>query len=363
MAARISIDDFLKVLNKFRIKGTLIDYKDVKMGHINSTFHLYVKHESGEVKSYIVQRINTYVFKNPYSVMKNIDLVTTFIRNKNKNGTLHFHHIEDGSNYFLDGDNFWRLYTYKVGVVVDNDVNENIMEKCGKAFGEFQRQLGDFDASKLEETIPNFHNTINYCDVMEQAIKQDTYKRVEEVQKEIEYIRSVEPITLKITELAQKGCFPLRTTHNDTKTNNVLLNKMTLEPVTVLDLDTVMLGLMMHDFGDSIRYGANTAKEDETDLSKVKLSMPYFEAYTKGFMSQVKNIATKEEIEYMALGALSMTFECGVRFLTDYINGDKYFRISYSKHNLDRARCQLKLLEDMIAHLDEMNAIVKKYAA
>jgi len=355
------IKQFKNILQVFRIPGEYAGYEEIKMGHINATYHVMTALKDGTKKNYIVQKINTYVFKNPFCVMNNIDQVTTHLRKKNPDITLHFHHTEDGKNYYEDGDAFWRLYTYKFGNVVDPITNKDQMEDCGRAFGKFQKELSDFDPSHLGVVIPDFHNTKKYLEKLEDAKEVNFENRIKEVEDELKFINDVTPYTLKIANLKEKDGFPLRVTHNDTKTNNVLFQTEG-KPAVVIDLDTVMLGVIMDDFGDSIRYGANKAKEDEADLSKVGINMEYYEAYVKGFVGEVKDVLTPNEIECLAYGALTMTYEVGVRFITDYLNGDKYFRVAYPTHNLVRGKCQLALVKDMIAHIDEMVAIVKKYA-
>ena len=350
------------ILAVFKIHEHIIGYEEVQMGHINTTYRVYVKLDNGELKSYIVQKLNTFVFNNPKAVMKNIDLVTSYIRQISPKQALHFHHTPDGKNYYVEENNFWRLYTYKEGNAIEGNINEEVMYQCGKAFGQFQKQLDGFDASKLTEIIPDFHNTTKRYQHLLETIAYDPLDRVENCKEEIKFVIETKEIVLELDALRAIGEIPLRTTHNDTKTNNVLLDATTNEPLTVIDLDTVMPGLIMHDFGDAIRYGANTAVEDEKDLSKVSLSLPIYEAFTKGFMEQVKDILTPKEVDCMALGAATITFELAVRFLDDYLAGDKYFKISYPEHNLVRAKCQFALLKDMLKHLDEMKEIVYKYA-
>lgn len=361
MDDELLIERLKHILKTFKIEYEVIGFNEVKMGHINSTYKVFAKTNQNEYKQYIVQRLNTYVFKNPKAVMRNIDLITTHIRNINTAKALHFHHTIDGKNYFIEGNNFWRLYTYMDGIAIDSNINEEIMFQCGRAFGQFQNQLHDFDATKLEEIIPDFHNTTKRYQAMLESVATDPLDRVEKCKEEIKYIVESKDLALKLDSLKALGELPIRPTHNDTKTNNVLLDTKTHEPLIVIDLDTVMPGLIMHDFGDAIRYGANTAAEDEKDLTKVKLSLPFYEAFTKGFISEVGSSLSKTEIDNMALGAIAMTFELSTRFLKDYIDGDKYFKISYPEHNLIRAKCQLTLLKDMISHYQEMKDIVNKY--
>ena len=256
----------------------------------------------------------------------------------------------------MDNKDCWRLYTYREGDPCDKFIDPKLMKSCGKAFGEFQNLLSDLDVSSLKETIPDFHNTKKRYTHFLNTVEQDKYNRVKECIDEIEAYKLYSAVALEISSHQDK--FPLRVTHNDTKTNNVLINRKTYEPIVVLDLDTVMPGFIMHDFGDSIRYGANKAEEDEKDLSKVSLSIPLYKAFTEGFIGQIGDKLTKEEVQYMALGAIAMTFECGIRFLDDYLDNDQYFKIEYPEHNLVRAKCQLALVKDMLSKLDQMNNIV-----
>ncbi len=346
-----------RVLETFKIHDPIINIIEMKMGHINNTYKVCVlDHVSNREKYYVVQKININVFKDPILIMSNIDLVCEHIRKNNPKEALHFHHTYNGDNYFINQDAFWRLYTFFEGVAVDGQITTAIMKNVGRAFGIFQERLGDIDATKLYETIPYFHDTERRYKHFIFTTKKDPLKRVNEVQKDIEKLEALKEYGLLISE--HKNELPLRVTHNDTKTNNALLKDGSFEPLCIIDLDTVMPGLLAHDFGDAIRYGANEASEDETDLSKVKLSLPLYKAFAEGFLGELKGILTPKEVEYMAYGALAMTFECGMRFLDDYIDGDQYFKINYPKHNLDRARCQFALLEDMVKHLPEMKQII-----
>lgn len=357
MAVLESAKELQKVLEQFKIDNDISKITEMKSGHINTTYLVDTVDSEGNIKSFVVQKVNTYVFKDPVAVMENIDKVTGFIRNNNPHGSLHYHHTVDGKNYIMNNDCFWRLYTYREGSAF-NECSTDVLEAVGKAFGEFQLMLQDFDSSTLVETIPEFHNTRKRYNHLLDTVKKDPKGRVKKVSKELELVEELKDVSLKVCDLASEGKFPIRTTHNDTKVNNALLEKDTLKPLLVIDLDTVMPGLIVHDFGDAIRFGANKAEEDEKDLSKVKLSLPKFYAFARGFIGQTKGILTKVEVENMALGAIAMTFECGIRFLDDYLDGDNYFKIDYTSHNLDRARCQLALAKDMIDNLEEMNKII-----
>ncbi len=321
-------------------------------GHINDTF-LTVS-ETG--KRYIFQRINQVVFPHPDRVMENILAVTKHIRAKvTANGgdaercTLAVVPTDDGAAYYRDTiGSWWRMCEFTERTVSKDRV-ECIKEfaDCAEAFGRFQGDLSDFDASVLHEAIVNFHNTpVRYENLM-RAIEKDPLGRVSEVQAEIDFVKARAEFVKTLEKAHAAGELPLRVTHNDTKLNNILFDEQTAEPVCVIDLDTVMPGYSVNDFGDSIRFGANTAAEDETDLSKVSLDLELYHAYAKGFLKGCNGKLTPKEVELLPIGARMMTLECGMRFLTDYIEGDTYFRIARPSHNLDRCRCQFALVADM----------------
>ena len=324
----------------------------------------------GALKDYIVQRVNTYVFQNPVDVMENISSVTEFIRAKikqkcgtAKRNVLHYSTTAEGEYFTLMEDgSFWRCCRYiDDSVCFEASDNLQVIEESGKAFGEFQLYLADYPVQKLHIVIPHFHNTISRYDAFREAIEKDAEGRVKDVRDVIDGYLEIEEMATKCYRLQRAGVLPLRVTHNDTKTSNILFDAKTLQHLSVIDLDTVMPGLVAFDFGDAIRVAASTSKEDERDLDKVALDKEKYEAFTRGFVSMVKDSLTQDEKNSLALGAIAMTAECGVRFLTDYLNGDKYFRIHYPDQNLVRAKCHLVLTKDMIANLDEMQAIVNKY--
>lgn len=347
---------------RFRLSGSLYSTAVLTEGNVNRTYKLNYRLPDGKVKGYIAQRINPYVFHHPAEIMRNIDLVTTHIRNKTKEGkvSLHFHHTEDGKNYFVDEEDgaFWRLYTYIPALSFSKCATNEILRNAGEAFGEFQMQLSDFDATLLFETIPNFHNTKLRLETFFRHVEEDPLGRAKEIGAEIEYLRSVRSLASRLSDMLEAGELPLRVTHNDTKINNVLFDSATGKPLVVIDLDTVMPGLAMHDFGDAVRFGASTAAEDEADLSLVSLDLDKFRAFADGFIGQTRSALTKIEIDTMALGAFTITVELASRFLDDYLLGDKYFKVNYEGHNLVRARCQLHLAEDMLRKYDSMCAII-----
>lgn len=357
------------VCEKFCIAGEYKCYETVTSGHINTTYRVYFLRD-GEIKDYILQRVNTYVFRNPIDVIENISSVTEFIRDKikqkqatAKRNVLHYSQTLDGKYYtYMDDGSFWRCCRF-----IDNSVSFEhtddlgVVECSGKAFGEFQQYLEDYPVEKLNIVIPHFHNTVMRYENFRKSFAEDIVKRAKGVQDLAEAYADLEEIATRLYRMQKQGILPLRVTHNDTKTSNILFDADTLENLSVIDLDTVMPGLFAFDFGDAIRVAASTAAEDEKDLSKVALSMEKYEAFTRGFVRQVKNSLTQAEKETLALGAIAMTVECGIRFLTDYLDGDVYFKIHYIGQNLVRAKCQLALAQDMIKHLDEMQAIVDKY--
>lgn len=331
-------------------------------GHINDTYCVSVCAQ-GQARRFILQRVNRYVFVRPIEVIENIERVTAFLRERireeggdARRGTLELIEGRDGRHFVLDesGD-LWRMYWFIEGTVsVDLPDSPELMRLSGEAFGRFQRQLGQFPADSLHETIRDFHNTpMRYAQLME-AARRNAAGRLGEVQAELAFIAERERDTRALTEALAAGEIPLRVTHNDTKLNNVLLDAETGKGVCVIDLDTVMPGLAAYDFGDCIRSGANTAAEDERDLSKVELSLPMVSAFAKGFLQEAGNTLTRREIELLPMGAKLMTLECGMRFLSDYLDGDRYFKVHREGQNLDRARTQLALVAQMEAQWEQM---------
>ena len=354
-----------QVCRSFRIEGEFICAKLITSGHINTTFRVDFKNGDNE-KSYLLQRVNTYVFIDPLKIMNNINLITTHIRNKSTHSdktSLHFHHCANGDNFYFDDDGeFWRLTNYIDSLSFDLCDDPDILRGAGRAFGEFQTALEDFDAGSLYETIPNFHNTPKRLEKLYADIDADVCGRVKEVTDEIEFTKKYSELACRLMKLKNEGVLPLRVTHNDTKSNNVLFDRESKHPLTVIDLDTVMPGLVAFDFGDAIRSAGNSAEEDEADLSKVHLDLDKFRAFTEGFVQATSGHLTQAELDSLALGAFTLTFEQAVRFLDDYLTGDKYFRTAYEGHNLVRARCQYKLAKDMLYQMDAMEQIVIEVA-
>lgn len=356
-----TLETLKEVGERFRLPGKLASVEQLTNGNINSTYK--VTYRDGEaLKNYIFQKINTLVFKNPKEVMGNIDLVTTHIRTRFPNEvTLHFHHTEEGLNYLTVGDNgFYRVMGFVDAKTFNATDSLKIVNSTGKGFGRFQMQLADLPGEKLFETIPDFHHTAKRMEALWEAVAKDTAGKASEVQDELQYLKSVAEKASELSIRFEKGEFPVRVTHNDTKCNNILFDKNTDEPLVVIDLDTVMPGMAMYDFGDGIRFIANTANEDEPDLSKVSISLPKYKAFTEGFLSEVRDALTKAEIEALPLGAFSATVELAARFLTDYLNGNVYFKTLYPEHNLARARNQIALAKSMEAHFPEMQETVRE---
>lgn len=358
-----------RALMQFDFTGEVSELKPFGNGHINDTF-LAVITDGEKEQKLILQRINHEIFKNPKELMENILMVTSHLRKKiAENGgdpereTLNVVCTKDGRPYYEDPDgNFYRMYHFiKDTISYDAVRDPQDFYESAVAFGHFQRMLSDFPAEKLFEAIPGFHDTYARFQRFCQVVKEDKMGRAASVAEEIKFVMDREALTKELGALQESGELPLRVTHNDTKLNNILLDKDTGKAICVIDLDTVMPGLAVNDFGDSIRFGASTALEDETDLSKVECSMELYEIYTKGFAEGCAGKLTAAEMRALPLGAKVMTFECGMRFLTDYLEGDVYFKIHRENHNLDRCRTQFKLVADMEKKWDEMTSIVEKY--
>ena len=279
--------------------------------------------------------------------------------------TLSFKSTQNGMPFLVDDYvDYWRFCDFIGGSITFNETNDlSVIEETGKAFGEFQGLLADFPAEKLNITIPHFHNTQNRYNIFKQTLAQNPVGRAEFVLPEIEQYLSLEPVATQMYSMQKKGDLKLKVTHNDTKCNNVLYDGDTKEFLCVIDLDTVMPGLLGFDFGDAIRFIANTSAEDEIDLSKVEVDISKFKAFASGFLNEVGDGISEEERNTLVLGAITMTAECGLRFLTDYIDGDNYFKTEYPEHNLDRARCQLKLAQSMLQKQKEMEDIIKSLSA
>lgn len=351
----------------FGIEGLFFSYEEIKMGNVNHTYKVnyVIDNKSGVavVKPYLFQQVNTYAFRKPIELMSNVGLVTDHIRMKYPNRVnLHFHHTEDRKPYLETADGFWRIMNFIPSVTYDSCKDNRIIRSAGEAFGEFQQNLDDFDASSLYYTIPDFHNTRKRYETFISDVNSDPIGRVSEVSQEIDWLISVKDKACILTDMYDRGELPLRVTHNDTKINNVLFDCETQQPLTVIDLDTVMPGLVGHDFGDAIRFAANFVKEDYEDASKAGLDLNIFWAFTEGFLSRTAKTLTDSEIQTLGISSFVLACELSTRFLDDYIMGDKYFKINNPKHNLTRTRCQISLAKDMLNKMDAMNAIVEECA-
>lgn len=355
-----------QILSNFKYAGEPYSCEVYGNGHINSTFKIECK-DGNSVTRYILQKINSNIFPDTDALTENIENVTEFLKEKiTKRGgdvlreTLSLVPTVEGKNYYTDenGEN-WRSYIFiEDTVCYDKIENPKDFYNCGYAFGNFQNLLADFPAEKLHEVILNFHNTPIRYETFKKAVSADICGRAKSVRKEIDFVNAHESDMSLLTDMLKKGEIPLRVTHNDTKLNNCMFDKNTGKTICVIDLDTVMPGLRAYDYGDSIRYGATTGAEDEPDLSKVNFSLELFKSYTEGFIKACGESMSYQEALSLPIGAKIMTLECGMRFLTDYLEGDIYFKTTRENHNLDRCRTQFKLVSDMEKQWDKMNDIV-----
>lgn len=354
-----------EIIDKFNIDGNLVDVNTINSGIINNTYVITIN-SKGNLKKYIVQKINTTVFTEPYKLMKNIEGVTSYLKRQldkeqdNKHKVLEL--VKTKDNKYLcyieeyGERNYYRIYDFiDNSITYDCSVDENIVYNTGVAFGAFQRLLRNYPIKRLSETIKDFHMTDKRYKKLIDDIKIDSEGRVMEVANEIVFILMREDVCSLITDVLGSEEVPYRVTHNDTKVNNVMMNKSTGDYLAVIDLDTVMPGSLLFDYGDGIRSTASLAKEDETDLTKVGIDLKLFESYTDGYLSEMAPYITFEEVSLMAESIRVITLELAIRFLNDYINGDTYFKIDYEKHNLDRVRNQLMLVVDIEKKLDYMN--------
>ena len=364
-----SSTELTKVINAFNLEGELQECIVFGNGHINDTFRLTFKTEQG-TRRYILQKMSSVVFKKPVELMENISNVTAWLKKKiRENGgdtereTLNLVMTREGIPYHVDKEGgYWRVYKFIEGATCYDAVkNDDDFYQSAVAFGHFQRLLADYPAETLHETIPNFHNTPDRMRIFREAVQRDAYSRAAGVQEEIRFIEEHEKLSHVLYDMLEEGKLPLRVTHNDTKLNNIMIDDATGKAICVIDLDTVMPGLSAHDFGDSIRFGASTGAEDERDLSKISCDLHLYEVYTKGFIEGCGGALTETELDMLPWGAVLMTFENGIRFLTDYLEGDHYFKIHRDGQNLDRCRTQLKLVSDMEEKMQQMQQIVNKY--
>lgn len=356
------------VAASFGLSEGISAWHEVSSGNINRTYHTML--EGGD--EYTLQIINHHVFRDPDAIMSNIAHVTHHLERKyaaagrsSKRHVLHFLRTREGHMIHRDGEGrYWRCYAYINGATAYDAVSKpEHFYQAGRAFGEFQRHLCDFPMDTLHETIPGFHDTPRRYEAFEAAVAADRVGRAASVSREIAFFRARKERMGYVVSLIESGELPLRVTHNDTKINNVLIDDRTDEATCVIDLDTVMPGSVLYDYGDAIRFGANKAAEDEPDLSKIGLDMELFTQFTRGFLSMVDGFLTKEEISMLPLGVQVITCELAMRFLTDYLDGDRYFRVKDAEHNLVRARAQIRLLEDVEEKTSEMRRIIAEEIA
>ncbi len=351
------------ILRHFTFEGTYSSVKEMTSGNINSTYKLTYTTSDGATKRYVLQKINTVAFKDPTVLMTNIQLVSNHITAAMARKKLDYdrHTLEyvptKQGGYLCKTENgeYWRAYIYIDNVTAYDSIEDpRHFYEAGRGFGEFQRYLFDFPAEKLVATIPDFHNTTKRFYDFVAAVAEDRAGRVKHLESEIDFFFDRRKMMNRIIALTEAGILPERVTHNDTKLNNVLIDNVTGKAVCVIDLDTVMPGSILYDYGDAIRFGASTAAEDEPDTSKISVDMKLFREFTNGFVGEIAHTITEDEIKNLPLGVLVITCELAMRFLTDYINGDEYFKVNYPEHNLVRAHAQMKLLDEFEAHYDEM---------
>jgi len=356
--------------DQFAINGEFLYGEELRNGHINTTYRACYRTDDGREERYILQRINDYVFKDPALVMKNVEKVTRHItwkilrcRRDAAGQTLTLYPARGGRSYINlpEEGGMWRCYNNIEGTHT-YDVVENTRQayQAGFAFGSFQELISDMNPEDIRESIPDFHNTPKRYEALLASVEADPMGRVQHCTAELELLRSWAPQLGKLVDLQQKGKLPTRITHNDTKINNVMLDEETDCAVCVIDLDTVMPGLVLYDFGDMVRTATCIAEEDEEDLSKVSLQMPFFESLAEGYLDAAHTFLTKEEIDLLAFSGWLITTEIGIRFLTDYIDGDKYFRVERPEHNLIRARNQFALAKSIQSNLPKMERHIRK---
>jgi len=359
-----------EAVGAFDFRAPVIGVTRYGHGHINDTFCVSTQPEDNCCKCYILQRMSTAAFKHPEQLMANIVAITEYLGAKvTENGgdrtreAMEVIFTKAGNAYYADSDGgAWRAFSFVTGTCCyQNAETPQLFEASARAFGKFQRLLKDYPAETLYETIPRFHDTQDRLEKLKSAAAVAPQERLDCCREELAFALSREADCAVAMDALRKGILPLRVTHNDTKLNNVLIDEQTGEAVCVIDLDTTMPGLSINDFGDSIRFGANHSAEDEKDLTKVNFDMALFEVYTRGFLAETRDSLTDAECAYLPWGARLMTLECGIRFLTDYLDGDHYFSTQYPGQNLDRCRTQFKLVRDMEEQFDDMQAVVAKY--
>ena len=359
---------FMEICKAYRLPGEYVGHFKLKRGHINESFRVDLN-EDGLEKSYLFQRLNHFVFKNPELIMKNLQDVTAHIRRKlAESGETDIKrkvlkpYEHDGEYLYLTEDGqYWRVMSFIYDAATYDDFDLKRLAAIGRGFGRFLALLSDFPCESLHETIPNFHNTPVRFDTFFKAYRDDINGRAADMVEEAHFLESVRLYADRFEKLYRDGQICQRVTHNDTKGNNIMIDLATEEPLAVVDLDTVMPGYAMNDFGDAVRYAANSAAEDEPDISKVSLDLERYEALADGFLMPMRGKFTPKEMENMPWGVLLMTLEVAVRFLSDYLDGDRYFKTAYDRHNLVRGRSQLALAKDILRKFEQMEKITEKY--
>lgn len=362
------INRLQNMVKHFSVQGKVVNIEPINKGYINCTYKVETLSDNGNIHQYILQRINTNVFPDVDALMHNFQLTTEHLSQRLQMPGKHGRGIvqrlrltKDGALYYADESGAWRMMTYFDDVYsLDIPDSPDVFYYAGVSFGRFMKAMSEVDAANVKEVIPNFHNTYSRYLDLEKAIAADPENRVAEVEDEIAFVRAHTDLFGKISEALECGKIPTRICHNDCNLNNILFDKVTHLPVAIIDLDTVMPSSPLYDYGDSMRIGTNTAKDDEKDLSKVSCDLNLYERYARGYLEACGDILTREELELLPYASLIITSEDGIRFLMDHINGDTYYRIDYPGQNLDRSRTQLKLLADMEEKLPEIKKILQK---
>jgi len=359
--------DFRDIVSHFCLEGEFVSAAPCGFGHINDTYAVEFRLPGGEFRRYPLQRVNSHVFRNIAGLMRNMEAVTGHLRSRiaaaggnSEREVLTLIPCVDGNTFHttLSGE-FWRAFVFIEGArTYEVSESREHIYQVGRAFGHFQQLLADFPAVQLVETIPGFHHTARRFGAFARAVQRDVVNRAHTARPEIEFVEARAEEMPGLLRLLDSGTLPSRVTHNDTKLNNVMIDDITGEGICVIDLDTVMPGSALYDFGDAVRYAANPAAEDERDLSKVCIDLEIYACLARGFLDAARGLLTPEEVDYLPFSAKLMTLECGMRFLTDYLEGDVYFKTSREGHNLDRCRTQLKMVADMEAKLEQMERIV-----
>ncbi len=359
-----------EVLGAYDFPATLLGAVRYGQGHINDTFCVLCQPQEGDCIRFVLQGLSSAAFPHPEELMENFIGITSYLREKvgaaggdPARETLSLVKTRDGKDFYTDSNGkVWRLTPFIEDTDCFQSATPELFEASARAFGRFQYLLQGYPAETLHETIPHFHDTEDRFRKFQAALDADKLGRAKDIPDEIQFVLDRKADCSVALEALRSGKLPLRVTHNDTKLNNILIDRTTHEGICVIDLDTTMPGLSINDFGDSIRFGANHSREDEKDLSKVNFDIELYEVYTRGFLEGAQGGLTPAELEYLPWGARLMTLECGIRFLTDYLDGDHYFHIHYPEQNLDRCRTQFKLVKDMEEQFADMAAVVAKYA-